>query len=138
MTRRRLAVDWPACKAHGVCAELLPEIVQLDEWGYPSRRPGAGAGGAEAARAAGGHVVPDARAEGSCPPRTSGRSATDLVAELVDPLDEQPNGVETARHVLWVAAAGGRSAISAASSRGRRAWRHGGCTPGRRQHAALS
>jgi ferredoxin len=41
MTRRRLAVDWPACKAHGVCAELLPEIVQLDEWGYPVVAPGA-------------------------------------------------------------------------------------------------
>ena len=40
MTRRRLAVDWPACKAHGVCAELLPEIVQLDEWGYPVIAPG--------------------------------------------------------------------------------------------------
>jgi ferredoxin len=32
---RRLVVDWPACKAHGVCAELLPELVGLDEWGYP-------------------------------------------------------------------------------------------------------
>jgi ferredoxin len=32
---RRLVVDWPACKAHGVCAELLPELVSLDEWGYP-------------------------------------------------------------------------------------------------------
>jgi ferredoxin len=41
MTRRRLVVDWPACKAHGVCAELLPEIVQLDEWGYPVVAPGA-------------------------------------------------------------------------------------------------
>ena len=40
MTRRRLAVDWPACKAHGVCAELLPEIVELDEWGYPVIAPG--------------------------------------------------------------------------------------------------
>ena len=28
-------MDWPACKAHGVCAELLPELVSLDEWGYP-------------------------------------------------------------------------------------------------------
>jgi len=28
-------VDWPACKAHGVCAELLPELIRLDEWGYP-------------------------------------------------------------------------------------------------------
>jgi ferredoxin len=40
MTRRRLQVDWPACKAHGVCAELLPEIVELDEWGYPVLAPG--------------------------------------------------------------------------------------------------
>ena len=24
-----------ACRAHGLCAELLPEIVDLDEWGYP-------------------------------------------------------------------------------------------------------
>ena len=33
--QRRLKVDWPACKAHGVCAELVPELVTLDEWGYP-------------------------------------------------------------------------------------------------------
>jgi ferredoxin len=30
-----LRVDWPACKARGLCAELLPEVVTLDEWGYP-------------------------------------------------------------------------------------------------------
>ena len=30
-----LRVDWPACKARGLCHELLPEIVELDEWGYP-------------------------------------------------------------------------------------------------------
>jgi ferredoxin len=30
-----LKVDWPACKAHGVCAELVPELISLDEWGYP-------------------------------------------------------------------------------------------------------
>ena len=23
------------CKAHGACAELLPEMIRLDEWGYP-------------------------------------------------------------------------------------------------------
>ncbi|KQU67419.1 ferredoxin [Phycicoccus sp. Root101] len=32
---RRLKVDWPACRARGLCAELLPEAVSLDEWGYP-------------------------------------------------------------------------------------------------------
>jgi ferredoxin len=34
-TGRRLRVDWPACKAHGLCAELVPELVTLDKWGYP-------------------------------------------------------------------------------------------------------
>ncbi len=30
-----LRIDWIACDAHGMCAELLPERVTLDEWGYP-------------------------------------------------------------------------------------------------------
>ena len=30
-----LRVDWIACEAHGMCAELLPELIALDEWGYP-------------------------------------------------------------------------------------------------------
>ena len=32
---RRLRVDWPSCRARGLCHELLPELVELDEWGYP-------------------------------------------------------------------------------------------------------
>lgn len=36
MTRpERLAVDPIACHAHGLCAEMLPDLVRLDEWGYP-------------------------------------------------------------------------------------------------------
>lgn len=31
----RLRVNPIACDAHGLCAELLPEVVDLDEWGYP-------------------------------------------------------------------------------------------------------
>ena len=31
----RIAVDPIACTGHGMCAELLPEGVRLDEWGYP-------------------------------------------------------------------------------------------------------
>jgi ferredoxin len=31
----RLRVNPIACSGHGVCAELLPELVTLDEWGYP-------------------------------------------------------------------------------------------------------
>ena len=30
-----LRVNPIACTGHGVCAELLPELVTLDEWGYP-------------------------------------------------------------------------------------------------------
>lgn len=32
---RRLRVDWPICQGRGLCHELLPEIIALDEWGYP-------------------------------------------------------------------------------------------------------
>jgi ferredoxin len=31
----RLRVNPIACEAHGMCAELLPERISLDEWGYP-------------------------------------------------------------------------------------------------------
>jgi len=30
-----LKVDPIACTGHGVCAELLPELIAADEWGYP-------------------------------------------------------------------------------------------------------
>jgi ferredoxin len=33
--RHHLRVNPIACRAHGLCAELLPELVDLDEWGYP-------------------------------------------------------------------------------------------------------
>ena len=31
----KLRVNQIACKGHGLCAELLPELLELDEWGYP-------------------------------------------------------------------------------------------------------
>jgi ferredoxin len=31
----RLTVDPIACTGHGACAELFPERVVLDDWGYP-------------------------------------------------------------------------------------------------------
>jgi ferredoxin len=31
----RLRVNPIACSGHGVCAELLPELITLDDWGYP-------------------------------------------------------------------------------------------------------
>ena len=36
----RLEVDRIACDAYGTCAELLPEGIDLDEWGYPVIAPG--------------------------------------------------------------------------------------------------
>ena len=31
----RLRVNPIACEAHGMCAELMPEFIGLDPWGYP-------------------------------------------------------------------------------------------------------
>jgi ferredoxin len=31
----RLRVNPITCSAHGMCAELLPELIKLDDWGYP-------------------------------------------------------------------------------------------------------
>lgn len=47
-----LDVDPILCRAHGLCAELVPEVVDLDEWGYPIVRrvvPGLAYGHARAA-----------------------------------------------------------------------------------------
>lgn len=30
-----LRVDWPRCEGRGLCHELLPEVIDLDPWGYP-------------------------------------------------------------------------------------------------------
>lgn len=35
-----LAVDRIRCDGRGLCAELLPELVRLDDWGYPIVAPG--------------------------------------------------------------------------------------------------
>ena len=31
----KLELDPIACDGHGLCADLLPELIELDEWGYP-------------------------------------------------------------------------------------------------------
>lgn len=31
----RLTVNPIACTGHGACAELFPEWIRLDDWGYP-------------------------------------------------------------------------------------------------------
>jgi ferredoxin len=37
----RLGVDFIACDGRGLCAEALPELITLDDWGFPvvSARP---------------------------------------------------------------------------------------------------
>jgi ferredoxin len=35
-----LVVDPVACDGHGVCAELFPEHISTDPWGYPLVNPG--------------------------------------------------------------------------------------------------
>lgn len=34
------AVDRIRCDGHGLCAEILPELIRLDDWGYPIFAPG--------------------------------------------------------------------------------------------------
>jgi ferredoxin len=31
----RIRVNPIACQGHGLCAELFPERIRLDDWGYP-------------------------------------------------------------------------------------------------------
>jgi ferredoxin len=56
--RPELAVNPVACQAHGMCIELLPELIAADPWGYPLLAPGPVPAG----------LVPLARrAVGACP-----------------------------------------------------------------------
>jgi ferredoxin len=36
-----LGIDRIQCDGHAVCADLVPELIELDDWGYPIIRPGA-------------------------------------------------------------------------------------------------
>jgi len=36
-----IAVDRVRCDGRGTCAELLPEMIRLDDWGHPIVAPGA-------------------------------------------------------------------------------------------------
>jgi ferredoxin len=35
----RLRINPIACEGHALCAELLPELIRLDDWGYPILEP---------------------------------------------------------------------------------------------------
>jgi len=59
MDRQELAVDRIRCDGSGLCAEVLPELVRLDDWGYPIVAPGPVPG----------HLLARARqAAAACPP----------------------------------------------------------------------
>ena len=38
--QHELTVDRIRCDGRGLCAELLPEMIRLDDWGYPMISPG--------------------------------------------------------------------------------------------------
>ncbi len=38
MARKKLALDRIRCDGYGMCAEILPEMIALDDWGYPILR----------------------------------------------------------------------------------------------------
>ena len=31
----KLDIDWTRCDGHGMCAQLLPARIAVDEWGFP-------------------------------------------------------------------------------------------------------
>lgn len=33
--KKVLHINWTACDGRGICAELLPTILERDDWGYP-------------------------------------------------------------------------------------------------------
>jgi len=35
MSALRITIDPVACAAYGYCAEILPEAISFDEWGFP-------------------------------------------------------------------------------------------------------
>lgn len=36
----QVSIDRIKCDGHGLCAEILPELIRLDDWGYPIIAPG--------------------------------------------------------------------------------------------------
>ncbi len=40
MAAQTLKLDIIRCDGHGICAEMLPEWIRLDDWGFPAIRPG--------------------------------------------------------------------------------------------------
>lgn len=36
----KLHIDWTRCDGRGLCTELLPDVLDRDEWGFPLSRNG--------------------------------------------------------------------------------------------------
>ena len=34
-----LRVDWILCDGYGLCGDLVPDLIELDDWRYPIIRP---------------------------------------------------------------------------------------------------
>ena len=84
MSGKAVAIDRIRCDGYGSCAELLPEMIDLDDWGYPILRPGAVPG----------ELLPHARmAVDTCPV---------LALRLVDaPSAKMPEGHHQGSAVSW-------------------------------------
>jgi ferredoxin len=41
MANLEMWIDRTKCDGHRLCAELFPEMIRLDDWGYPIITPGA-------------------------------------------------------------------------------------------------
>jgi ferredoxin len=35
MSEVTLRVDWLRCSGHGLCADMAPEVIEKDDWGFP-------------------------------------------------------------------------------------------------------
>jgi ferredoxin len=38
--RGELRINWLLCDGYGLCSDLLPQIIDLDDWNFPIIRPG--------------------------------------------------------------------------------------------------
>ena len=71
----RLHIDWTRCHGRGLCTELLPQLFERDDWGYPIAKDGAREPEVPAS------VLPEARkAVALCP-----RLALTLRADFANP-----------------------------------------------------
>ena len=113
-----LRVNPITCSAHGLCAELYPEGVQLDDWGYPIIKEAQVQPHELAHVKAGGRPVPDAGPEvGACltPETAESEPAHDVPCDVeVDgPVASGFSGARLASAFIAASMASSRSVISA-------------------------